>query len=97
MAAFDLPKGAFVGTSAGIDLAVDVSRTIVYLSNGYLRSQYYWYIPVLMILAYAGAFVGKRLLDLIPQNIFKKIVLLLILSVGLMMIYAVITGDQVIK
>jgi uncharacterized protein len=92
LAAFDLPKGTFVGTSAGIDLAVDLSRTVVYLSNGYLEQKYYWYIPVLMVLAYAGAFVGKKLLDLIPQNIFKKIVLSLILSVGLLMIYGVITA-----
>ena len=97
LAAFDLPKGSFVGTSAGIDLAVDLSRTIVYLSNGYLERRYYWYIPVLMVLAYAGAFVGKKLLDLIPQNVFKKIVLLLILSVGLLMIYGVIAGKHVIK
>ena len=58
LAAFDLSKGAFVGTSAGIDLAVDFSRTVVYIWNGYLDSQYYWYIPVVMLLAYAGAFTG---------------------------------------
>lgn len=97
LAAFDLPKGTFVGTSAGIDLAVDISRTVVYLSNGYLGQQYYWYIPVLMVVAYAGAYVGKRILSLIPQNIFKKIVLLLILAVGLMMIYGVVTGAPIIK
>lgn len=97
MAAFDLPKGAFVGTSAGIDLAVDFSRTVVYLSNGYLDQQYYWYIPVLMVLAYAGAFVGKKLLNFIPQKIFRKIVLLLILAVGLLMIYGVITGTRVVR
>ncbi len=97
LAAFDLPKGTFVGTSAGIDLAVDLSRTVVYLSNGYLDQKYYWYIPVLMILAYAGAYVGKRLLNLIPQILFKKIVLWLILSVGILMIYGVLTGTPVIK
>lgn len=87
LAAFDLPKGTFVGTSAGIDLAVDLSRTVVYLKNGYLGKEFYWYIPVLLVLAYAGAYVGKKLLNFIPQVIFKKTVLILILGVGLAMIY----------
>ncbi|MBX9768515.1 MAG: sulfite exporter TauE/SafE family protein [Bdellovibrionales bacterium] len=97
LAAFNLPKGAFVGTSAGIDFAVDSSRTAVYLWNGYLGSQYYWYIPVLMLLAYAGAYVGKKLLDVIPQDIFRKIVLVLIFSVGILMIYSFISGQKFIR
>lgn len=97
LAAFNLPKGTFVGTSAGIDFAVDFSRTIVYLSNGYLKSEFYWYIPVLMVLAYAGAFVGKKALGLIPQNIFKTIVLVLILLVGLLMIFSFISGRSIIR
>ncbi len=97
LAAFDLPKGTFVGTSAGIDLAVDFSRTAVYLWNGYLESRFYWYIPVLMILAYAGAFVGKKILNLVPQLLFKRIVLFLILSVGLLMIYSFFVDKQIIR
>ncbi|MBL7665021.1 MAG: sulfite exporter TauE/SafE family protein [Bacteriovoracaceae bacterium] len=97
LAAFDLPKSTFVGTSASIDLAVDVSRTFIYLYNGYLNPSYYWYIPVLMLLAYAGVFVGKRLLDLIPQNIFRAMVLCLIMGVGLTMIYNFLIGNQIIK
>lgn len=97
LAAFDLKKGTFVGTSAGIDFAVDLSRTVIYLWNGYLEKQYYWYIPVLLILAYSGAYLGKKLLNYIPQNIFKRIVLLLILSVGFFMIYGVVTDTSVIK
>lgn len=97
MAAFDLPKGTFVGTSAGIDLLVDSSRTVIYLSNGYLGRQHYWYVPVLMVLAYAGAFVGKKLLGFIPQKVFRKIVLTLILAVGLLMLYGVMAGKQMIR
>ncbi len=97
LAAFDLPKGTFVGTSAGIDFAVDLSRTIVYLSNGYLEKKYYWFIPVLMVMAYLGAFVGKKLLNYIPQQVFKKIVLFLILAVGLLMIYGFVTNTKIIN
>ena len=47
LAAFDLKKEMFVGTSAGIDFAVDLSRTIVYLFNGYLDKKYFWFIILL--------------------------------------------------
>jgi uncharacterized protein len=97
LAAFNLPKGAFVGTSAGIDLGVDFSRTVVYLWNGYLQSKYYWYIPVLMILAYSGAYIGKKILNLIPEKIFKKVVLVLILFTGLLMVYGFVVNKQFIR
>ena len=97
LTAFDLKKDAFVGTSAGIDFAVDLSRTVVYLFNGYLDKKYLWFIPVLFILAYAGAWVGKKLLDIIPENIFKRIVLIMIFCVGVLMIYSFITNKNIIR
>lgn len=97
LAAFDLKKDMFVGTSAGIDFAVDFSRTVIYLFNGYLDKKYLWYIPVLFVLAYAGAWVGKKLLAKIPENIFKKIVLILIFAVGTFMIYSFIVNKNIIR
>jgi uncharacterized protein len=97
LAAFDLKKEMFVGTSAGIDFLVDVSRTIIYLFNGYLDEKYSWFIPVLFVLAYAGAWVGKKLLKQIPEGVFKKIVLTLIFSVGVSMIYSFITNSRLMQ
>jgi uncharacterized membrane protein YfcA len=97
LAAFDLNKNVFVATSAGIDFAVDVSRTIIYLYNGYLQPRYYWFVPVLFFLAYTGAWIGKKILNIIPQEIFKKIVLFLILGVGVLMISSFLSNIQVIK
>lgn len=97
LSAFDLPKGVFVGTSAGIDLAVDFSRTFVYLKNGYLQREYYWFVPVLMVMAYLGSYVGKILLNRLPQETFKKIVLCLILIVGSSMVYGFFSGQQTIQ
>lgn len=97
LTAFALPKATFVATSAGIDFAVDVSRSIVYVSNGYLRAEYYWYLPVMFVLAYAGAWTGKKILDKIPQEIFRTIVLVLILAVGLLMLFSFISGKNIIR
>jgi uncharacterized membrane protein YfcA len=96
LSAFSLSKNAFVSTSAGIDLGGDIGRTVVYISNNYLQSKYYWYIPAFLLLAWLGTFLGKKILDHIPQHLFKKIVLVLIGLIGAFMIYGFIEGENVI-
>jgi uncharacterized membrane protein YfcA len=83
LAAFDLEKNVFVATSAAIDSGVDFSRMIVYLRGGYLTKESYWLVPSLLIIAFIGSYVGKLLLNKIPQDRFRRIVLLLVLAIGL--------------
>ncbi len=87
MAAFNLEKNTFVATSAAIDLGVDVSRSMVYLGYGYFDKQYWYLIPLLLVISFFGSLVGKKLLYRIPQEKFKKIVLLMILCIGLILLY----------
>lgn len=87
MAAFNLEKNTFVATSAAIDLGVDVSRSAVYLSYGYFDKQYWYLIPLLLVISFFGSLVGKKLLNNIPQEKFKKLVLFLILGIGLILLY----------
>lgn len=84
LAAFDLEKGVFVATSAAIDSGVDFSRMIVYLRSNYLTATFYWYIPGLLLVAFAGSFVGKLMLNRIQQKSFRKIVLALVFLIGAM-------------
>lgn len=86
MVAFNLDKNIFVATSAGIDLGVDFSRAVIYLYNGFLDPMYYKYIPVLIAVAFAGSYLGKMLLDRIPQSVFRILVLLLLLFIGVVMV-----------
>lgn len=83
LAAFNLEKNTFIATSATIDFGIDFSRTIVYLNSGYLQPKYYLYIPILIGVAWVGSYIGKKLVDRIPQNTFKKIVLILLLLLGI--------------
>ena len=83
MAAFNLPKDVFIATSAVIDLGIDFSRSVVYFSNGYMHGHDMYLIPVLMLVSFAGTFLGQRILRLISDAQFKKLVLFLILGVGL--------------
>ena len=87
MAAFNLEKNTFVATSAAVDLGVDVSRSAVYLSYGYFDKQYWYLIPLLLVVSFFGSLVGKKLLNRIPQEKFKKLVLFLILGIGLILLF----------
>ena len=83
LTAFDLEKGNFVATSAAIDSGVDFSRMLIYMQNGYLQSEFYWYVPGLLAMAFVGSYIGKLALGKIEQKNFRRIVLLLIFLIGL--------------
>jgi uncharacterized protein len=83
LAAFKMNKSKFIATSAIIDLGVDLSRTIVYYYNGYIRKDLLYLIPILIVIGIIGTWMGKRILNRISQEQFRFIVLLLILGIGL--------------
>ncbi len=87
MAAFNLEKSVFVATSAAIDMMIDLSRTVVYYSNGYITKDILIYIPFLFIIGFIGSWIGQKILKTISQNIFKRISLFLILLIGLFSLY----------
>src|SRR3990167_4199718 len=87
LTAFGLPKEKYIATAASIALAVDLTRIPVYLQQGFLDQKYYWYLPVLVVLAFAGSFTGKQIVQRLPQDKFKKVVLVAILLIGLKFIY----------
>ncbi|NAY92769.1 TSUP family transporter [Muricauda sp. JGD-17] len=83
LAAFNLEKSAFIATSAFIDFLIDFSRTFVYYSNGYIGKQELTYLPFLLVIGFVGTYLGKKILFYIPQGIFRKLSLVLILLIGL--------------
>ncbi|MBI2040036.1 sulfite exporter TauE/SafE family protein [Candidatus Microgenomates bacterium] len=87
LTAFGLPKEKYIATAAAIALAVDLTRIPIYFAGGFLSSQFYFYIPILLIVALAGSFSGKQVVKRVPQKTFKKMVLVAILAVGVKFIY----------
>ena len=83
MAAFNLEKSVFIATSAFIDFMIDFSRTFVYYNNGYIHKHDLKYIPFLLVIGLVGSFLGKRILTFIPQAVFRKISLYLLLFIGI--------------
>lgn len=84
---FDLPKEKYLATAAAIAILVDLTRLPIYLQQGFLPSQFYWLVPVLFVIGIAGSYVGRQIVRLIPQERFRKLVLVAILMIGLSFVY----------
>lgn len=75
LAAFHLPKDVFIATSALIDLGVDASRAVIYISNGYFKKEYLFLIPFLIAISILGSYCGKLILKHTSETIFRYLVL----------------------
>jgi len=87
LTAFNLKKEVYIATAAFIALAVDITRIPIYFGSGFLESQFYFYLPLLFVIAIAGSFTGKKIVDRIPQSSFRKFVLYIIAIISLKFIY----------
>jgi len=86
LAAYNLEKNIFVGTSAAIDMGVDLSRSIVYVSNDFIQTSEYYLIGLLLVVSIVGSYLGKLSLQKVKQEDFKKVVLVLILITGIVVL-----------
>ncbi|MBI2451616.1 sulfite exporter TauE/SafE family protein [Candidatus Pacearchaeota archaeon] len=87
LTAFNLKKEVYIATAAVIALAVDVTRIPIYFGSGFLSNEYYYYLPLLFIVAILGSYAGKKIVNKIQQKSFRKLVLVLIGLVSLKFIY----------
>jgi uncharacterized membrane protein YfcA len=84
---YGLEKYKYIATLAAIAVAIDMTRIPLYLAYNLLEPQYYYYIVPLIIIGIVGAYTGKKIVKRIPQNVFKKIVLIAIAITSLLLIY----------
>jgi uncharacterized protein len=87
MLGFDVPRQAFVATATAVGLIVDGARMPVYLMTQGSEMARLW--PVLLA-ATAGALIGtvggERALRRIPEPIYRRLVSVLVLILGLYML-----------
>lgn len=84
LSAFSLRKEVFIATSAVIDLGIDFSRSVIYTANGYVHKHDLYLVPILLVVSIVGTFTGKKILYYIPQSLFRNIVVVLIISIGIL-------------
>lgn len=87
LTSFNLKKNIYIATAATIALAVDFTRLPIYFRGGFIDSRFYYYIPILLVVALAGSYTGKNIVNKIPQKIFRRIVLVMIALISLKFIY----------
>lgn len=90
-----IDKTKYIATAAVIALGTDATRIPSYVSHGFLSEQYYYFIPILFAIAVGGSFVGRKIVNRIDQEKFKKIVLIAILLASLKFIVDGIIGFQI--
>lgn len=82
-----IKKETYIATSASIALFTDIARCTTYVVRGNLESQYYWYIPVLLIIGFIGTRLGVRLLKWLPELTVKRIILVLLILASISFIF----------
>jgi uncharacterized membrane protein YfcA len=81
--AFGLPQVVYLGTSAAIALVVDATRLPVYVAEGLIPSSLGPVLVSLAPVAFAGAWMGQRLVRRLPAAGFHRFVLVLLALMGL--------------
>jgi len=89
--AFNLPKDIFITTSAIIDLGVDLSRSAIYVANGYFPRNLIWIVPFLVAVSLAGSYIGKMILKHTSERVFRYLVVSLILATSAFHTYRYVT------
>jgi uncharacterized protein len=86
-----LDKEKYIATAAVIALGTDATRIPSYVSSGFLTEQYYYFIPILFAIALGGSFVGRKIVNRINQEKFKKMVLIAVILASIKFIVDGIT------
>jgi uncharacterized protein len=87
LAAFKLEQNAFIATSAAIDFGVDASRSVVYWQQGYMPRALWWYLPILLVLAFVGSWLGKLIVTRFSTAAFRKLVLAMLIVIGVLLLF----------
>lgn len=86
---FDVPKKSFVATSTAIGLFVDAARLPVYLATEWRAILGIWPVVVAATAAViVGTVLGTRLLGRLPQRLFRRMIAVLLIGLGLYMVAA---------
>lgn len=83
LSAYDLPKETYIFTAGMIAFFVDVSRITKYVSGGIVLNKYLGLILLLLIpLSFFGAYIAKKIVNRVPQNLFRLVIAVLLGIVG---------------
>lgn len=86
---FDVPKESFVATATAIGLFVDGARMPVYLATEWRDIFAIWPLVLTATLGVVvGTALGARVLGRLPQQLFRRVIAVLLIALGLYMAIA---------
>jgi uncharacterized protein len=77
-----LSKEVYIATSVAVDFIGDVLRLLVYIFNGFVNNEIITILPIVFLASFIGAFVGQKVLYLIPAKIFNNLVIFFLFMLG---------------
>jgi uncharacterized protein len=84
---FDIEKQSFIATATAIALMVDAARMPVYFATEYHQLAAVWtYLFWGTVGVLVGTVVGQRVLTEIPETLFRRIVSIIILGLGIALV-----------
>ncbi|MCB0350492.1 MAG: sulfite exporter TauE/SafE family protein [Bdellovibrionales bacterium] len=83
-----LPKRELVATQATVQLAVHLAKVIVFTTLGFVIWPWLTLLLGALVCTSLGSFVGSKLLDKIPEKLFRAGLTVLIVILGLRLIYS---------
>jgi uncharacterized protein len=87
MLGFEVPRQSFVATATAIGLCVDVARVPVYLATQGADIAGAWRLLLIAVVAVVmGTALGARLLSRVPERVFRRVVAVLLILLGVWMI-----------
>lgn len=90
MLGFDVPRHAFVATATAVGLIVDGARMPVYLIGQWEEMANLWpFLLAATVGAIIGTVTGERLLRRIPEPIYRRLVAVLVLCLGVFMLFRI--------
>ncbi len=65
----------------------DIARAGIYLGQGYFNMDHWFYLPLLGLAGWCGAWVGRKFLTYIPQKNFENLVQVVVLLSGFALLW----------
>lgn len=75
LTSFGLRKEEYIATIAAIAILVDMTRIPLYVSQWFFRPEDIYLLAPLLLIALLGSYVGKKVVQYLPSEILKKIIL----------------------
>ncbi|HJP60610.1 MAG TPA: sulfite exporter TauE/SafE family protein [Gemmatimonadaceae bacterium] len=85
---FDIDKHAFVATATATGVIVDAARMPAYfVTQGRQIAGIWTLVAIATLGAVLGTIFGERLLRLVPERVFRRLVAILVLALGVYMMF----------